>query len=351
MVAPQALESFTAAGGARIHRLPLRVFPDFTAYAYLVRDGDRLTLIDAGGGTEASNRDLAAGLRAAGASGRGDLTHVLVTHGHIDHYGGLPFLRRTTAAQIGVHALAWQPAAQHAAHVQLGAARRAVFLARAGVEEAQRAQLLATYRATGAWYESVQPDFTFEAVDMRLGRLRLLHLPGHCPGQVAVRLDEVVFLGDHLLPHIVPHLTPTELNGYGGLWQYLRSLDALLAWAGDCRLALAGHGEPIRNLPQRVMGIRARLAQRLAQTLALLSRPASVAELSARLYGAAFQGYDALLVLEKTGAYVEYLYQRGLVTLDAVDDEGVFRYRRLKTLDSAQILPKEKRHDVFLSAN
>ncbi len=351
MVAPRALNVFVSHGQARIYRLRLRAFPDFSSWAYLVRQGDYLMLIDAGAGTETSNRDLAAGLRAAGASGGSDLTHVLVTHGHIDHFGGLPFLRESSQAQIGLHELALQTVSHHEAHLQLGARRRADFLTRAGVAAPQLAQLLETYRFTSGWYVDTQPDFTFSAVDMQIGPLRLLHVPGHSPGQVALRLDDVVFLGDHVLPHIVPHLTPTEVNGHSGLWQYLQSLDALLAWAGDCRLALAGHGEPIMALPQRVMEIRARLAERLTQTLALLARPSSVAELAARLYGENFTGYDALLVLEKTGAYVEYLYQRGLITLDALDDEGVFRYRRLKMVDSAQILPKEKRHDVFLSAN
>ena len=65
---------FESAGGAKIFRLPLQVFPNFWAYAYVVQYAGETYLIDAGSGTDASYDDLLNGLKQAHLS-PSDLTH------------------------------------------------------------------------------------------------------------------------------------------------------------------------------------------------------------------------------------------------------------------------------------
>src|SRR3990172_7757273 len=109
------VSSLETSGGARIFQLPLREFPMLWGYAYLVMVDDNSqeqyrALIDAGSGFGDSNRDLEEGFEAVSRLiGKeiklSDLTHVLVTHGHIDHFGGLPYVRKRTTARVGVHEL------------------------------------------------------------------------------------------------------------------------------------------------------------------------------------------------------------------------------------------------------
>ena len=103
---------FETSSGAKIHRLPLEAFPNFWAYVYLVQKEEYCILIDTGSGTEPSHDNLLSGLQRVGfrpfggAQGKpSDLTHILLTHAHIDHFGGLSKLRPITQAQIGVHEL------------------------------------------------------------------------------------------------------------------------------------------------------------------------------------------------------------------------------------------------------
>ena len=83
--------SFDTSGGAKIYRIPVEVFPKFWAYAYLVRMGNDRVLVDCGSGTETSHANLLTGLKQAGIQPT-DLTHILITHAHIDHCGNFPTL-------------------------------------------------------------------------------------------------------------------------------------------------------------------------------------------------------------------------------------------------------------------
>ncbi|HLF75239.1 MAG TPA: MBL fold metallo-hydrolase [Anaerolineales bacterium] len=340
--------SFEISGGARIDRIPLEAFPGFWAYVYLVsKDGLRV-LIDCGSGTETSHTNLLDGLGQAGCQ-PGDLTHILLTHAHIDHYGGLSQLKPLTQAKIGVHELDLQTVSYHEARLALIGGRLDSFLAGAGLADETREQLLSIYRFTKSIYRSVPVDFTYEAADMRLGPFDLIHLPGHCPGQVAIRLDDLVFCGDMVLEGVTPHLSPESINLYSGLDHYLESLNLFQRWAKDARLIFNGHDDVITDLPGRAEGTRQNLIRRLSRALDALEKPLTVAEVTQAVYGE-MGGYNALLVIEKTGAYVEYLYEHGMIEITnpgEVEQGKPARYRRLRQVSDSEILPKERAY-VFV---
>lgn len=208
-----SVAAFESPSGAHIYRLPVEAFPNMWANLYLVHSGDMLTLIDTGSGSDKSNADLQRGFIETGYQ-LSDLTHILLTHGHIDHYGGLVSLREKTKAQIGVHELDWQTIAQHESRLALMSRRLESFLRQAGVPDEQCEQFLQMYRFTKALYRSVPVDLTYESAGMRIGPFEMIHAPGHCPGHVAVKLDEVVFCGDLVLEHITPHQSPEELTPF-----------------------------------------------------------------------------------------------------------------------------------------
>ena len=58
-----ALAVFETSGGAKIHRLPLEVFPNFWAYVYVVQKDEYCVLIDSGSGTDTSHENLLSGLQ------------------------------------------------------------------------------------------------------------------------------------------------------------------------------------------------------------------------------------------------------------------------------------------------
>jgi glyoxylase-like metal-dependent hydrolase (beta-lactamase superfamily II) len=340
--------SFETSGGALIHRLPLEVFPNFWAYVYVAQTDGFCVLIDAGSGMEKSHQDLMDGLEEAGLA-PSSLTHILVTHAHIDHYGGLARLRPLTQAKIGVHELDFQTVAGHEARLALINRRLAAFLAETGLAQEEREDILNISRLTKSIYKSVPVDFTYEAIAMHLGPLELLHLPGHSPGHVAIRLDEAVFCGDMVVAGVTPHLAPESIHPYSGLDHYLESLARFQRWAGESRLVLNGHNDVITDLSSLIESTRQNMIRRMSKAVQALEKPLTIAEICHAMYGET-KGYNQMLVVEKTGAYVEYLYEHGMLEIANSGDleQGLpARYRRLRAIPDAELLPKE-RADVFI---
>ena len=330
---------FETSGGARIHRLPLEVFPNFWAYGYVVQKEEYCVLVDTGSGTDTSHENLLSGLGQAGlqpfdgAQGKpSDLTHILLTHAHIDHYGGLTKLCPLTKAQIGVHELDLQTIAYHEAKLTLMERRLGSFLADTGLSEETSDQLLNIYRFTKAIYQSVPVDFTYQAIDMRLGGFEFIHLPGHCPGHVAIRVDDVIFCGDMVVEGVTPHLAPESISPYGGLDHYLESLSRLQQWSNGARLILNGHDDVITDLPVQIALTKQNIIRRMNRAIHALSEPLTIAETAQAIYGET-GGYNQLLVIEKTGAYIEYLYQHGMIEITnshELEQGKPARYRRLR---------------------
>ena len=345
------LTRFTTAQDARVYRIPLNGFPDFWVFAHLVLVDEMVVLIDTGTNFHTSNQDLENGLAEAGEQEGwsldfSELTHIFITHGHIDHYAGLAHVAPKTQALIGVHEFDSRILANYQERKVIVSSRLRDFLAEAGVAEERREQLMDMYMLTRQLFESSRVDFTYEAEGMQVGPFSFLNVPGHSPGAVAIRLHDVVFTGDHVLSDITPHMAPERLTLNSGLSHYLDSLAKIKAWAGDVKLALPGHENPITDLAGRVEAITAEHLNRLSQVLEMLEVPGTIRSISQELFGEV-HGYNVLLALEETGAHLEYLYKLGFIGIDNLQEVETsknvipIRYRRLRdAVDLAKVFPK-----------
>jgi glyoxylase-like metal-dependent hydrolase (beta-lactamase superfamily II) len=168
-----------------------------------------------------------------------------------------------------------------------------------------------------------------------LGPFEFFHVPGHCAGHVVIRLQDVLFSGDHILSEISPHQSPESITPSTGLTHYFQSLESIRLISNQVRLTLPGHQNPILDLGLRLEAILETHKVRLTQVLDYLGEPRTIQELSQLLFGEV-HGYNVLLALEETGAHVEYLYQRGLLGLTNLreiensDTPLPIRYRCIK---------------------
>ena len=327
---------FGTSSGAKIFRLPLQAFPNFWAYAYIVLKDDLRILIDTGSGADTSHEDLLDGLHQAGHQPK-DLTHILLTHAHIDHYGGLTKLKPLTNAKIGCHELDVQTVARHEARLAHISHRLASFLAESGLAKDEADSLLSMYRFTKALYQSVPVDFVYEE---HAPLLEIIHLPGHCPGHVALRLDDVIFCGDMVVEGVTPHISPESINPYSGLDHYLDSLEKFQRWSQGARLILNGHDDVITDLPAQIDATHKNILRRMSKAIDALRESLTIAEVCNIVYENPGV-YNLLLTIEKTGAYIEYLYEHAMIEItnpNEVEQGLPAKYRRLREIADDEIL-------------
>ncbi len=314
---------FTTANQRQIYVIPVRSFPNLITNLFVIGDGQTLSLVDCGSGAFHSNDDLVAGLAYIGEHfgetiRLADLDTILITHGHIDHFGGLNFVRQyNPEAPIGVHILDRRVLSHHEERVVFAVSRLQAFLETAGVAEQQRLALLRAYTFAKAIYKSVPVQFSLEEGKPVIG-LQIYHVPGHCAGLVCLRVDDILLTADHILSRTTPHQAPESITRNMGLGHYLDSLTKIERLDG-IRLGLGSHEEPMPDVRARIQAIRRLHDSRLDRVLELCDKPATIAEISLGLFGQV-KDYHILLALEESGAHVEYLYERGLLVAANIEE-------------------------------
>lgn len=332
---PDTPNRFVTSGGRSIYALSIEVFPNFFGNIYILSDGERRLLFDCGSGTESSNNNLIAAMASIGecfdeSIELSDIDTVLITHAHVDHFGGLGFVREHTPAPIGVHILDRRVLSHYEERVLVASRQLQVYLQRAGVSAERLERLMRMYTVAKGHYRSQPVELTLEegqTVFDTQGNdwgLDLFHAPGHCPGQVCIRIDDILLSADHVLARITPHQSPESITLNMGLGHYLDSLTKIDAVEG-VRIALGGHEAPIEHLGGRIEEIRRFHDSRLDEALALCGEPKTISDISRELFGRVM-GYNVLLAVEETGAHIEYLYQRGelvAANLEEIEDHDV----------------------------
>lgn len=205
--------------------------------SYLVEDGGAVTIVDAG--LPGYWRYLPNELAAMGRS-LDDVRAVVLTHGDTDHVGFAEQLRRERGVPVHVHEL------------DAARARGEVKKPSSGWGPVKVGPLLGFLVYSGLRGGLRIPPLTEvttfrDAVTLEVpGAPRIVHLPGHTPGSVAVHIPAVdaVFVGDAMTTRSVltgevgPRLAPFTLDP-GEALASLARLDGL-----DATWVLPGHGEP-----------------------------------------------------------------------------------------------------------
>ena len=221
--------------------------------SYLVEDSGRITIIDTG--LPGYWRDLADELASMGRT-IDDVKAVVLTHGDTDHIGFAQRIHRERGVPVLVHEL------------DAGRARGEVGKPTSGWGPFKLRPLAGflvyTARKGGLRIPPVTQPVTFtggETLDVP-GRPRVIHVPGHTPGSVALHVPAVdaVFLGDAMTTRSVltgelgPRLAPFTLDR-------AQAADSLAALDGiDATWVLPGHGDPWSGgLREAIREIRSRL--------------------------------------------------------------------------------------------
>ena len=212
---------------------------------YLLQEGDRLTLVDAG--VPASWRTLERGLAELGLP-LSAIEAIVLTHAHFDHVGIAERLRLELGIPVLVHP-ADEPLARHPMKYETERPRELYFLT-----QVQALPIVARLARSGAFrpppVQQTRPYADGEVLDVP-GRPRVLFTPGHTEGHCALHLPDAdaVITADALVtldpytakrgPRLVARAATRDVA------TNLASLERIAETGAQ--VVLPGHGEPFRS--------------------------------------------------------------------------------------------------------
>lgn len=185
------------------------------------------------------------------------ISHILVTHSHLDHSP----LARSLSEHSGAPILAF------------------------GDSTAGRSPALAGVQDLGGGEgvdHTFQPDMSLQdgqVIDLSTGPLQAIWTPGHMGNHMCFASGDRLFSGDHVMGWASSMVSPPD----GDLRAFVNSLKKLQM--RQDRIFYPGHGAAVDNPPDRLAELIAHRLMRETQILeALQSAPGTPAELTARIY-------------------------------------------------------------------
>ncbi|MFQ6012294.1 MAG: MBL fold metallo-hydrolase [Thermoplasmata archaeon] len=293
-------------------RVPTQL-PVATVNVYLLR-GEENVLVDAGPHHPDAWDYLRRRLRAHGL-GVEDIDLILITHGHVDHYGQAGDIAEASGAEVWTHALDQETIRDFV-----------------GVVERRNEHYRDILRTTGLPDETLELIAGFFDYLKGLGRetpvartfqdgdripaggwdLEVLHTPGHSPGSSCLRRKATLFTGDTVLKHITPNAAFGGADGKSlGMGDYLNSLERLSRL--EVKAVHPGHGPPLDGLDAFIANYRALYDERRARVLALLkAKEQTVFDLVLALFGG-LPVHEVFLGITEVLGHLEILEREGLI--------------------------------------
>ncbi len=322
MLNDKTLKKYVSSGGTTAYKLPVEAFTNHVTNCYLVM-GDPITLLDTASGREEANQEILKCFEALSEQfgekvTLKDVGRVIVTHAHIDHFGGVNFVVGESDAELCIHELDASAISHFRERLLFSTTHLHHFLMRSGLSLERVERHVENNKHSKDRYHSQQVDATFTEGPVQGGPLIAYHVPGHCPGQVCLQLDDILFTADHVLSRITPNQAPESITRYTGVGHYMESLRKIRKLPG-IRIGLGGHENEMEDLMGRIDDTLNFHDARLEKTLNVLDVPKSIAEASLGLFGER-QGHHILLAILETGSHLEYLYDRGQAVVANIDE-------------------------------
>jgi glyoxylase-like metal-dependent hydrolase (beta-lactamase superfamily II) len=265
--------------------LPLPMRPSIVN-VYLVKSGDEWALVDTGMGSEESLAAFQEALAVVGCP----LTAVrklLSTHHHPDHFGASRRQKELTGAEVYFHPLE----VERIRRIQtVQPSESLVFFRQHGVPLPHGAEGMPTpMQVWGSNYAPTQPDHLIgdgEVIRVGSREVQAIWTPGHSPGHCCFYLpaDEVLIVGDHLLPTITPHVGAYPNGPDDPLGDFLNSQWKVQEL--DVKLVLPAHGAVFTDHRARVSQIIQHHEYRLEEVTNTIRRqPKTAYDIAVEVFG------------------------------------------------------------------
>lgn len=260
---------------AGVHQLKLAIPDNPLGYlnSYLVQGDKGCLLVDTGWNTDEAFQQLVEQLKALGLS-LNDISTVVITHVHPDHYGLAGRIKQNCPTRFAFHL--WEKALIESRYINFAELQSKIgrFLLSHGIPERDVASFQTASQPTLDYVSVAWPDevlYGGETLDIGDFHLEVLWTPGHAPGHICLYepTRRLLFAGDHILPTITPNVSYHLQSGSNPLGDYLNSLQQLRRLPVD--LILPAHEHVFTDLEPRIDQIVSHHEERKQQVLDLIT--------------------------------------------------------------------------------
>ncbi len=284
-------------------------------------------LVDTGWNTEETFDSLKKQLAEIGI-GFEDISQIVVTHRHNDHYGLAGRLKQLSKAKVALHYLEKDLIELRYLNIDKFIHQMEQWLYVNGVPADEISKLTATLGATSL----VAPDSTDvtfrggETLSTGLFSFKVLWTPGHSPGHICLYdpTKKVLISGDYVLPNITPNISLYPQSSSNPLGDYLNSLNSMKQL--DVNLVLPGHENPFAGLQLRIEELFQHHKQRKSEILGTINaKPKTACQISTEItwmLDMGGGGWQNLAPLDKRLAVLETLAHLESMRVDGKVDKS-----------------------------
>ncbi|MFC2066397.1 MBL fold metallo-hydrolase [Chloroflexota bacterium] len=258
-----------------IYRLKLPLPPHITLgyiNAYLIQGNSGYLLVDTCWDTNEAFDSLERQLVEIDVSVK-DISQIVVTHIHPDHYGLVGRIKGLSHAEFALHHL--EKDAIESRYITMNdlLQQMAQWLHCNGVPPDELGNLQTASVGLAKYVKPTFPDIVLrggETISSGDFAFQVLWTPGHSPGHICLYEPTIKILlsGDHILPTISPNVGLHPQSGGNPLGAYIDSLNMLKQL--DIELILPGHENPFTGLKTRIDELFQHHNQRNTEILAIM---------------------------------------------------------------------------------
>lgn len=286
---------------------------------YLLKSGGDTVLLDCGWNTDSAYQALEEGMKEH-SSHPSDISKLVVTHVHPDHYGMAGRLKQLSGCEIVLHEKDAEVIKTRYFSPKGLTDEMSAFMESNGVPEADSPQMS---RGSMGMLMNVAPvpadtqvkggeTFKVGAFDFQI-----IWTPGHSPGHICLYEPnrKILMTGDHVLPTITPNVSIHSQTFGSPLGDYMRSLEKLENL--DVVRVLPAHEFEIKDLKKRLREIEVHHQERLEEMWRCVDAGGSTAwDVAGRVVWATgklseFEPWVQRSAVGETLAHLEYLFELG----------------------------------------
>ena len=322
-----------------IYQLPLPLPNSSLGYinTYLVQGNNGYLLIDTGWDTEEAFDSLKKQLTDIGINLE-DVSQMVVTHAHPDHYGLAGKLKHLYGTKLALHCREKDFIESRYINMDGLLQQLAQWLQVNGTHRDELTELQTASLGMRKFVTPCLPDVTlygYENITTGYFSLKVLPTPGHAPGHICLYepTRKILFSGDHILPTITPHVGLHPQSSSNPLGDYLDSLNRLKQL--DVKLVLPGHEHPFTDFKPRIEELIQHHKQRNLEILsALKANPKTAYQIATEItwmHDINGVGWDKLGPWDKRMAVLETLSHleamRAMGEIDKFTRDNIIYYR------------------------